>query len=348
MNNKTATFIAKLESRAPGRFTYEKTKYIDSRTEVTVTCSKCKTDRTSHARNFQRTDPKRIPHCSNCNKHSKHMVERKEKSKESDIVSEADFRSKIRETYGSMIKFTSFVYPTCAAYTSTPVTLTCTLHGDFTKAYWQMWQTCGRCDKCYPKNRKQNEICSWLETQGYEVKAEYTLYPTDHSGKKYRYDMFLPNKSLLIEYDGEQHFKYVAKFHKNGYSVQKQREIDVIKNQLAKEYGYHLLRIRYNDYTKYRSIISKQFQLLPKLKSPTVLYSRSNYYIKLQDARPQKVDYYQMQQMNDFLQKEFRPRILKQWEKYSGMFKIAIYNKFKICMKADQFRQLHSWVELDL
>lgn len=67
--------------------------------------------------------------------------------------------------------------------------------------------------------------------------------------KKLRFDFYLPNNNLCIEYDGEQHFKSVIEFDgkDNGKALKKRKNLDHIKDEFCKREGIDLLRIRYDD-----------------------------------------------------------------------------------------------------
>ena len=55
-------------------------------------------------------------------------------------------------------------------------------------------------------------IKQFLETNNIEHKSEYTIVIDD---RQYRFDFYLPKYNLLIEYDGQQHFKPVRYYGKN-------------------------------------------------------------------------------------------------------------------------------------
>lgn len=57
---------------------------------------------------------------------------------------------------------------------------------------------------------------------------------------KYKYDFLIQSKKLIIEVDGEQHYRNNGKFP---MSVSQQKSIDETKTKLAKENGYKLIRI---------------------------------------------------------------------------------------------------------
>lgn len=68
-------------------------------------------------------------------------------------------------------------------------------------------------------------------------------------GCKYKrqlyYDFYLPDREVLIEYDGKQHYEPIEFF--GGYDTfQDQLSRDKVKNDYAKDNGYTLIRIPYN------------------------------------------------------------------------------------------------------
>ena len=68
----------------------------------------------------------------------------------------------------------------------------------------------------------------------------------DLRGGKYRYDFYLPNycgRAILIEVDGEQHFKQVKHFQKTKNDFKKTQEHDRRKNSYALSHNITLIRI---------------------------------------------------------------------------------------------------------
>lgn len=65
---------------------------------------------------------------------------------------------------------------------------------------------------------------------------------------KYRYDFYLPNyrgRAILIEVDGEQHFKQIKFFHKTKNDFKKTQEHDRRKNSYALAHNFILIRLPY-------------------------------------------------------------------------------------------------------
>lgn len=61
------------------------------------------------------------------------------------------------------------------------------------------------------------------------------------------YDIVIPKENLLIEYDGIQHFKYPNFFHKTKKDFLNQKYRDELKNKLAKDNNWLLIRFNYNE-----------------------------------------------------------------------------------------------------
>lgn len=73
------------------------------------------------------------------------------------------------------------------------------------------------------------------------------------------YDFYLPNYNLLIEYQGEQHEKYIKGFHKSKKDFEKQVEHDRRKREYAQINNINLLEIWYWDYDNIEEILQKLF-----------------------------------------------------------------------------------------
>jgi very-short-patch-repair endonuclease/DNA-directed RNA polymerase subunit RPC12/RpoP len=67
------------------------------------------------------------------------------------------------------------------------------------------------------------------------------------TGRHYKYDFCIPSKLLIIEVDGEQHFKDMNVWYKKSSD---QIEIDIIKMKLAIENNYKIIRISQEDVWK--------------------------------------------------------------------------------------------------
>ena len=60
-----------------------------------------------------------------------------------------------------------------------------------------------------------------------------------------RYDIVVPDRNLIVEFDGEQHFKYIPLFHKSKEGFEEYKEKTIFKESAAKKEGYILIRFSY-------------------------------------------------------------------------------------------------------
>ena len=62
-----------------------------------------------------------------------------------------------------------------------------------------------------------------------------------------RYDFFIPSKNTLIEFDGEQHYKFFPKFHRDIADFEVMQKRDKIKDRFAQDNNLTLVRILWNE-----------------------------------------------------------------------------------------------------
>lgn len=127
-------------------------------------------------------------------------------------------------------------------------------------------KTClGRgCPTC--KNKTERKVADFLKEINVKFKKEFKI----DSNK--RYDFYLQDFNLIIEIDGEQHFRQV----RNWKCHEKTIENDIKKMKTAIENGYSILRIYQPDIWKekidWKKYIKDNFYLR---KTPTICYQAS-------------------------------------------------------------------------
>lgn len=127
----------------------------------------------------------------------------------------------------------------CECGNSVVVTLSHLLYGENTIS-------CGKCTS----SRGEAKIAELLDT----LNIRYTTQKTfencrfANSNALARFDFYLQNHNIAIEYDGEQHF--VQSTGKWDEPLEKIQERDNYKTQWCKDNGIPLIRIPYTDYTK--------------------------------------------------------------------------------------------------
>ena len=110
------------------------------------------------------------------------------------------------------------------------------------------------CPKCKGSLSKgELYISNWLikNNINFQFQQHFSWLPAG-----FRYDFFIPEMKLLIEYDGSQHREYVPHFHKTEENFLKAVERDKIKEELALSNGFNIIRIP-DTYNKSLSIILK-------------------------------------------------------------------------------------------
>ncbi len=122
----------------------------------------------------------------------------------------------------------------------THVTIICPKHGEFMQAPDSHLHGNG-CPTC---NSSKGALAVFKHLLKHQIS-----YETEKRFDKCKYkktlpfDFYIPKINLLIEFDGEQHYKPVEVFG-GVEAFEKQQIKDVIKNKYAKENNYYLVRIR--------------------------------------------------------------------------------------------------------
>lgn len=92
-------------------------------------------------------------------------------------------------------------------------------------------------------SKYEEQIIHILRAASIRFSREKTF--SDLRGGRFRYDFYLPFYNILIEVDGEQHFKQVEKFQRSRAEFLKQQENDRRKNSYALANKIPLYRIPY-------------------------------------------------------------------------------------------------------
>lgn len=102
-------------------------------------------------------------------------------------------------------------------------------------------------------------VTEFLKERGYHFVSQHKtlrcINPT--TNMPLHYDFQLINEKLIIEVQGEQHYKFVEIFHRNEEGFEYQRWKDEYKKNYALNRGFDYLEIRYDEFknNKYKDII---------------------------------------------------------------------------------------------
>lgn len=75
------------------------------------------------------------------------------------------------------------------------------------------------------------------------IKYECEKIFSDLRNGKLRFDFYIPSRKILIEVDGEQHFKQVKKFHPSKQDFMHAKQNDYYKNSYALSHDFALYRV---------------------------------------------------------------------------------------------------------
>ena len=111
------------------------------------------------------------------------------------------------------------------------------------------------CSSCI--NKTETHVFETLRDKGYDVgeKSNRKMFKT-----KYRYDIIIDDKKLIVEVDGPQHFRQVS----NWGSYEETYKTDIYKEELAHKNGYRVVRIS-QEYVWYRQISKNKTEWISKL-----------------------------------------------------------------------------------
>lgn len=140
------------------------------------------------------------------------------------------------------------------------IIVTCPIHGDFEiEAVYHL--NGGGCPYCTSVSKGESLVRSWLIDNGIEFTPQYEITPTVLSlfgRNKFRVDFFLPKHNTIIEYHGEQHYKYAVFFHESELDFMRQQDRDNRLRDYCKMNGITLIEIPYTKIKEIDKILSKK------------------------------------------------------------------------------------------
>lgn len=166
-------------------------------------------------------------------------------------VTASSYRKRLREVHGKMLDFSKAKF----ARAQDAVEVICKAdkpHPTFFATPNNLLRGKG-CPICKISHGAKR-IARWLEKNNINYEVEWTkhgLRSTVYDRATLRFDFYLPRRRILIEYDGEQHFRPV----RFGDQTQKQADEalkrtklnDRRKNRWAKANGFQMIRIKFDE-----------------------------------------------------------------------------------------------------
>jgi len=142
---------------------------------------------------------------------------------------------------------------------STKVIIVCPKHGKFLQSpnNHLNGQQCPKCNL----SRGEEKIRKYLESHriNYIFQMTFNDCRNPTTNRKLKFDFYIPDKNILIEYDGEQHFRVgkVGSHYTNKNDVMDIKSRDIIKTKYAKSNAIQLLRIKYTKIKRIEEILGQ-------------------------------------------------------------------------------------------
>ena len=206
------------------KYDYSITMYSTAKTKLKIICP-------THG------EQEMLPHhhirgygCGKCGKEQINISNGKQ-------LSQQQFLEKVSNLQG--LDFSNSIYKNKRSN----ITVRCIIHGDYTTKAEMILKGCG-CPKC--KSSKGEDIIeTWLLKNSISYITQKTFEGCSYK-RLLKFDFYLPNYNMCIEYDGEQHFRPI-KYWGGLEGFKKLIIKDGLKNLYCQENNLSLLRILYKD-----------------------------------------------------------------------------------------------------
>lgn len=109
-------------------------------------------------------------------------------------------------------------------------------------------------------SKDEQHIAHLLKYNKIQYEQEKTFYDCINPETNYpfRYDFYLPEYNILIEYVGKQHFESIPYQNRTPNAFEKRKYYDQLKNDYAKKNNIKLIRIPYWELKEWHILNLKQ------------------------------------------------------------------------------------------
>ena len=220
----TEEFIEKAKLKYGDRYDYSNTIYINSYTKVKIKCNRC-------GKEILITPHNHMSIRGGCKKCS---------SVEAQLRTKEEFVNKAKLIHGNKYNYDNVVYTSSREKVKIYCNNCCKFFIQTPKAHLQG----ENCPFCY-SSFGEEEIKNYLDK--YKIKyIQQKKFSNLFDKRELSYDFYLPEYNLLIEYNGEQHYKIIEHFGgRKRFLLQKHH--DWLKRKYAKDNSIGLLIITYKD-----------------------------------------------------------------------------------------------------
>ena len=222
---KMNDFIEVSRSKFFDKFNYDEVEYINNATNIKLMCN-------FHGEIYT-TPSVHLKSKTGCPKCSTENAANSQKSNLDDLIFRFNEKHKNRYNYEKVD------YISC----NKKIEIICNKHGSFWQSSKQHLRGDG-CPNCYISNGEY-VIYEYLKQNNIEFKNEHIFIDCIYK-RPLKFDFYLPNNRIAIEFDGIQHFKPVDIFGgEKAYNLQLIK--DHIKNNYCVNNHIKLYRIKYSD-----------------------------------------------------------------------------------------------------
>lgn len=202
----TEKFIALSETAHRGKYVYDKVNYVGNNVKVKIKCVK---------HGYFHQTPKTHLKGGGC---PKCAIELR-------TLSGEEFVEKAKTIHSDRYRYNKVNY----INTNTKVKIICPVHGSFLQSPNSHLQGQG-CPTCRT-SKGELAIKDILDKHNIIYKQQW-WYPDE--SHRYKYDFYLPEQNIIIEFHGKQHYKFMDFFYKSEEEFRQRKEIDEFKADIAK------------------------------------------------------------------------------------------------------------------
>lgn len=228
-------FIDRAKKIHGNKYDYSHVNYINSSTKINIICKKhgvFKMKPNNHLLNQG---------CNECGIEGK-------------TLTTAQFIEKSQKIHGNIYDYGLVDYK----HNGIKVKIICHKHGIFEQMPKSHLGGRG-CSKCKIKSKGESFIADWLGQNKISFEVQKSFIDCKNV-LPLRYDFYLPNQNLLIEYDGEPHFREVVYLGgKIGFELRQTN--DKLKTQYAINNNIELLRISYIERKNLSNILKNNISI---------------------------------------------------------------------------------------
>jgi hypothetical protein len=239
MLSSTDEFIAKARMIHGDRYGYSMVRYTSAMGKVEIQCS---------VHGFFRQTPNKHLDGSGCYRCGR------DKSGEARIGSTEEFLMSAREVHGDRYDYSLVEYKTARE----KVRVICKTHGEFLVSPDNHLGKSVGCWRC-SESHGETAVARWLDCHNLKYEKEKTFIGcvNPSTGHRLRFDFYLPDVNMCIEFDGAQHFHEV-KYKKFEGSFRELRMRDGLKDSFCDSNHIPLVRIPYTHLGKIDMILSER------------------------------------------------------------------------------------------